>query len=154
MKMVMDMIQVSASIVIRVFFPSMSPRMSPYWSATSRQPSVIVMGYPRLISCFPLALWPLLKSLPISAGLVSIILIFETEGSFFAFRLLKDSRSMSASPAKLRSAMSFQTMTVSEIPFREMEFRMLISFFARKSAAWALDPGTSSRYIVTWVRVR
>ena len=45
-------------------------------------------------------------------------------------------------------------MTVSEIPFRETEFRMLISLAARKLAAWALDPGTSSRYIVMCVSVR
>ena len=85
---------------------------------------------------------------------MSILLILDTLSSFLAFRFPKDSRRRSLSPAKLRSAMSFQTMTVSDMPFSEMEFRMLIPFFARKSAAWALDPGTSSRYMVMWVRVR
>ena len=49
--------------------------------------------------------------------------------------------------------MSFQTITVSDMPFSEIELRMLISREARNFAAWALEPGTSSRYIVMWVSV-
>ena len=79
---------------------------------------------------------------------MSILLILDTDGSFLALRFSNDSMRSSPSPAKFMSAISFQTMTVSEIPLSEMEFRMLISLLPRKSAACALEPGTSSRYIV------
>ena len=84
----------------------------------------------------------------------SILLILDTLGSFLALSDSNSSLRMSTSPAKFMSAMSFQTMTVSDIPLRETELRMLISLAARKLAAWALDPGTSSRYIVMCVSVR
>ena len=91
-------------------------------------------GYPRRSSSFPPDMLPL-NSLPISAGLKSILLILETLGSFFALRASNSSLRMSTSPAKFMSAMSFHTMTVSEMPFRDAEFRMLISLDARKLAA-------------------
>ena len=50
-------------------------------------------------------------------------------------RASNSSLRMSTSPAKFMSAMSFHTMTVSEMPFRDAEFRMLISLDARKLAA-------------------
>lgn len=152
LKNVMDRIQESASMVTRTSFPSIPVRMSPYWSATSKHPSPILDGYPRRTSSLPPDVSPL-NSLPISAGLMSILLILDTDGSPDCFSWANVSLRISPSPAKFRSAISFQTMTVSEMPLREIELRTLISRDARNAAAWALDPGTSSRYIVMCVSV-
>ena len=105
-------------------------------------PSLSVTGAPRLSSVllFPASVR---KTLPMSAGFISMWSMSDTDGSSASLSAVNFSMRMSISPAKLRSARTFQMMMVSDIPSREIELRMLIPLSPRKWAACALAPGTS-----------
>jgi hypothetical protein len=150
---VMDNIHDSGSTTSIAVDPSMFFNMSEYPADVSKTSPVIVTGAPCLSCALQLSTAFERNTLPMSACFTSMWSNFDTDGSPASFNALNVSESMSASPAKLRSTSIFQIIVVSDMAFRDVEFRMLIILDPRKPAACAVAPGTSRMYIVTCVSV-